>query len=295
MSNPPDVFISWRYPISLALGQGAAVRLLWLHDMLPASALPAVIRSYADMILVPSVFHARAVPSVLLDKIQVLPNGLNEDYFINGQNQNHIFVYASSPDRGLLEVLTLWPLLSTVIRNNRPTSTPMLHVYYGLRSSVIRSQEQVLGVVEARKWEATIRRLLNQSGVIYYGSVDHMTLSTGLAAAGFLLYPTRYPETSCITVMRAMALGAIPITSAYTKSVLFNLTYGVDLGPHTVLTDASESVYQSWLRLHWGPAVISSALISDAVLHEKRKRMIAMARSNYSWKRSADMLVELVS
>lgn len=37
---PPDVFISWRYPLSLSLGRGAGVSFLWLHDLVSPNFFP---------------------------------------------------------------------------------------------------------------------------------------------------------------------------------------------------------------------------------------------------------------
>lgn len=60
-------------------------------------------------------------------------------------------------------------------------------------------------------------------GMEYVGSLDQRSLSKAVRSADVLAYPSTYPETSCITVMEAMAssavivtraLGAIPETSA---------------------------------------------------------------------------------
>ena len=63
--------------------------------------------------------------------------------------------------------------------------------------------------------------------------VGHDELARGYARAGFVLYPTTYPETGCVSVMKAMALGAIPITSRFAGSVVPELTVHFDLGPAT--------------------------------------------------------------
>jgi len=147
-----------------------------------------------------------------------------------------------------------------------------------------------LGVVGARLWEEEIRSLLQLPGVIYHGSVDHQQLSEAFSGAGFLLYPTRYPETSCITVMRAMALGVLPITSRYVGSALYNLTAGFDWGPSVALEDGSEGPYRAWLELQWGPAVIAAALTDPRVLYNRRREMLLSARRKFSWHNSAQTL-----
>jgi protein O-GlcNAc transferase len=168
------------------------------------------------------------------------------------------------------------------------TSDPTLHVYYGLRQSVIKSLEGSMGMKKASLWQSEVLTLLQQQGVVYHGSVNHNELSYALSNAGFILYPTRYPETRCITIMRAMALGAIPITSSYIKSALVNLTVGFDLGPHQRLIDGSDVAYEYWLKYKWAPSVIAAASVNNDTLIAIRQKMKLHARSRFSWKSSAE-------
>lgn len=294
----PDVFIAWRYPISLILGRSSPKRLLWLHDLLPASSLPSAVVPWVDAVLVPSSFQLNALPGHLVATAHVLPNCLSAEYFIDGPNRDEVFVFASSPDRGLRETLLLWPAIrSAVVKESSglPSVSPELHVYYGLRPSVLKAQQRLLGTQGAAAWESEIRTLLSQTGVVYHGSVDHETLTTEFASAGFLLYPTRFPETGCITAMRAMALGAIPITSRYEGSALFNLTRGFDLGPLEALRDVSDSSYSGWLEQQWLPAVLSAALAPPDDLRAHRSLMKSFARSKFTWNVSAALLAGIVT
>ena len=58
-----------------------------------------------------------------------------------------------------------------------------------------------------------------------------MTLAHSFARVGFWLYPSSFEETSCITGMRAQALGAVPITSRHPDSALPETVGKFDLGP----------------------------------------------------------------
>ena len=136
-----------------------------------------------------------------------------------------------------------------------------------------------------------------------------------LSSAGFLLYPTRFPEIGCITVMKAMAMGCIPITSRYVNSVLRpiphdneNATRGVgitadfDLGP--ILPFMDNYNYTLWLENHWVPAVIAAhnrgvvsmecaSLECPDGLSEHRLRMQQYAISTFSWKSSAKLMTDI--
>jgi glycosyltransferase involved in cell wall biosynthesis len=119
--------------------------------------------------------------------------------------------------------------------------------------------------------------------------VDHGTLARGYAAAGFLLYPTSYPETGCVTLMKAQAMGAIPVTSRYARSTLPELTGAFDLGPPRALraTEGSFSAARGgdgeWVA-GWIDAVVDAAARNArGELHEHRAAMKRDARERFLW------------
>ena len=139
-------------------------------------------------------------------------------------------------------------------------------------------------------WYAYMLGLLRQEGVEYYGSVNHVDLMIHLSTAGFLVYPTNFPETGCITVMKAMTFGAIPITSRYERSVLANLTSRFDLGPAVPLSKTTR--YETWLEEHWMPAFLLAASQSTSSLTQIRTDMMQYAHKELSWNKSADVFEE---
>jgi protein O-GlcNAc transferase len=116
--------------------------------------------------------------------------------------------------------------------------------------------------------------------------------------AGFLLYPTTFQETGCITVLRAMFCGAIPITSRLRPSVLQTLTQGYDLGPLLPLTlsDSQDPAWLGrWLAEHWTPAVIRAHRTSRDELDRRRRDMKQAIRRTYSWTETANTFINIVS
>lgn len=79
-------------------------------------------------------------------------------------------------------------------------------------------------------WLDRMHALLKQPGVVYIGLVNHTVLADAYASSGFTLYPTSFPETGCVSLMKAQAMGAIPITSRYLNSTLPEMGR-FDLGP----------------------------------------------------------------
>ena len=107
---------------------------------------------------------------------------------------------------------------------------------------------------------------------------------------GFILYPTTFQETGCITLIRAMASGAIPITSRLTPSVPPNLTSIYDLGPEVPLlyphSQDPDRLIQ-WLREFWTPAVIRAYYTDIVLLNKHRMAMKEYIQSAYSWENTA--------
>ena len=281
-----DVFISWRYAASIMLGLNAKKRFLWLHDLIDPYVFPRIYWDKVTGIFVQSEFHKQYVLNLQYtssnDNVFVLPNGVFMSNQCHGPNHNDIFVYGSSPNRGLEQVLRVWPHIK------RHIPTAVLEVYYGFTSNVDNRLGRQFGSLYM-PWKQEILKLLEQEGVVYMQSVDHNTLMTAYSRSGWVLYPTRYHETGCITLMKAMACGSIPITSRYTDSVLFNLTNDFDLGPDNVLNitvSKNETLYDQWIYEDWLPSVLRVSTYSYQEIKQRRKKMKKYGRS-MSWERSA--------
>lgn len=280
-----DVFISWRYPASVILGKSAKKVFLWLHDILGPDSFYDKFGYFVDAVFVQSEFHRSKLPSYLHAFTHVLTHGLDALYHstvstINISNSNTAFIYASAPNRGLEPVLTNWGIIRKMI----PGAT--LDVYYGLGG---RLDEQLSKMVpDYSLWKEKMMRLLQQDGVRYHGMASHSEMATAFSMSGFLLYPSTFPETGCITVMKAMASGAIPITSRYVDSVLYHLTEGYDLGPSQALQNGMD--YNSWLALWLSSIIHTKTLDADSLLVH-RQRMIQDSRSRFNWDNTAQILL----
>ena len=141
-----------------------------------------------------------------------------------------------------------------------------------------------------REKARVLEKMNRLDGVIRHGMVDQHTLSEAFARASFWLYPTSTPETSCITAMRAQALGAIPITSRYVNSALPETCGGFDMGPKGLehheweLKDTEDQVRAREL---FAKAVVSAVRTNPNTLREHRVEMQEWARREFSWRRVA--------
>ena len=302
-TSPPDVFVSWRYHISMFVAdprktppghqekqrQGinlsspqSTLRYLWLQDISARfrAQYTQTFVSALHGIFVLSQFHAsQGLPDYSRNITHVTPNALDWNYFIDGPNENHNFIYASAPNRGLREVLLAWPYIREQIMKNSHVE-PRLEVYYGFSPSFLKYGKSLMGD-EFESWLAEMKNMLQQEGVKYFGMVDHRTLANAYSRAGFYLYPTSFPETGCVALMKAQALGAVPVTSRHPNSTLPELTGSWDLGPSARTDGVTINMDREWLQ-SWAESVVKAAT-SGAKVNEHRRRMIKDARQRFLW------------
>lgn len=199
-----DVLIAWRNATLLETTP-AKVKWLWLHDT-EAIGPSSWNLSLADRILVLSQWHAEHVAKLYPEhakKITVTRNGIDLARFGQAvEREEHRAIWSSSPDRGLDEMLDMWP----DIRAQVPDAE--LHVFYGFEGLDKDSKAHYLARLEATE------------GVVVRGRVDQKTLASEMLAAGAWLYPSwayghAFCETSCITAMEAQAAGLHIVASEH--------------------------------------------------------------------------------
>lgn len=230
-----DLFIASRVPQVLN-DQVAGVKLLWMHDIHCGPVLTPEIAQKIDGIVVLSRWHLNFVQSVYpwlrhcevvdlrgdpliykdnpgpppgtnpyvsnMPKIFILCDSIEVDRYKDWDEERvpHRFIWMSSPDRGLLQVLQLWPK----IRESIPDAE--LKIFYGW---------EYFDVTLRFKVQADLKKellpLLEQDGVEWCGRVNPDQLAVEYKRAGVWLYPPphEFRETCCIASMEAQASGVL--------------------------------------------------------------------------------------
>jgi glycosyltransferase involved in cell wall biosynthesis len=275
--TPGDVFIAWRVAEYVARGAGWRQIHHWLHNR-QETEYAADVAALVDRVLVVSRHHATDDGFAALDrrKIHVTGNGLDPRFLRDaGHNEPDRAIYASCPARGLLAVLEMWPKI------RRAVPTAKLDVYHGFTPVYDAMTAWYPGLGAMR--QAVLDRL-DQEGVAVHGFVGHDRLAEGFARAGVWVYPTETPETSCLTAMKALAMGCLPVTSGY--AVLGETLGGRDLGP----VHPTRRIGDSRLRLWTFRRRVIRAMREggSAAFARKRQEWSAWARARYSWSSIAD-------
>ena len=116
------------------------------------------------------------------------------------------FIYSSYPNRGLLELLQMWPK----IYKKEPTST--LHIYSDIYNKWSND-------VEPEKM-TSIKNLINEYainenklGIYYHGWVSKQELAEAWITSDMWFYPCTFMETFCLTALEAACSKTLCITN----------------------------------------------------------------------------------
>lgn len=183
----------------------------------------------------------------------------------------HRMFYASSPDRGLLTLLKLWPRVLERV----PDAT--LRVAYGFEN-MLKVEAWHGGTSWHTEYRQELEGLMTQRGVTFLGRLPARRVYEEWFQASLFPYPNCFKETSCISIMDAMSCGCVPVVN--------NLwavgEHAKAFQPQVRLVDGdtldSELARTLWLN------VLLSAL-EKPPSDEERRLLAQDARDTYNWDR----------
>jgi protein O-GlcNAc transferase len=221
--------------------------------------------------MVLSSYHRARYPRVPDEKIIVTANGIDALQFAGTMPQRdpRLVVYGSDYNRGLRDLLERWPRIRAAVPLAR------LHVFYGWQGIEHRSWDR------GRQLKRMLTPLLDQPGVRHLGRIGHAEVTAQYGRAGVWAYPCTFPETSCISAMKAQAAGAVPAvipTGALRETVSF--------GFRTRYAHHDRPAYLSREELvdMWEAGVVN--LLKAPELQEAiRPRMMSSSRNRFDWSR----------
>lgn len=276
--NPKDSFnvlILWRSIGFVDLKPRAKFTMVWMHDIPNNPDFTEERVNMVNKIAVLSEFHRGQLRlnkggefiEMPLRKTFLTANGIvpmEIDKTIVRDPKR--MIYSSSPDRGLVYLLKMWPDIIKEVPEAK------LDVYYGF---------DIFDVLHAgnpgsAKWKAHVLDMMKQPGITYHGRVGHEELQKAMMGAGIWAYPTDFTEISCITAMKTQALGAIPVVTnfaALKETVKNGLKIDMD-----ITTEEGQKEYKEQLI-----RLISNPEEQDVI----RKDMMKWAQEYFTWDKVA--------
>ena len=196
-------------------------------------------------------------------KIIVMKNGIGKPFEKKLLSSNNKIInsmaYCSIPWRGLILLKTIF----SQINNLYPDST--LTIYSGLN---------IYKQIDNTNYENEFNNIKN---VNFNLGISQNKLADELENIEYLTYPNIFQETSCITILQAMACGCIIITSdlGALKETMNNTNYYVDININNI--DYEDYNTNFILKLH---NIIN---MNNNLKNELRNNNKNYIKNNYTW------------
>lgn len=231
-----DVIIIWRNWGFLDYPLKARKIFIDCHDVQSADyATPARLQRLSG-ILVKSNFHGEPFKnSPASQKLIITRNAIDPSDFppCDAPRDYNKLVYCSSADRGLMAALAIYQRIKAI----RPSTT--LDVFYGFTGLYLQRAAEVEyqhfpDVGDERHmldYAEECYTAIDKLGANFRGRVGHKELARALQTSSIFLYPTLFPEISCMASMEAQAAGCIPVVST-TGALPETVTFGTPLPPY---------------------------------------------------------------
>ncbi len=278
--NPLDSFnvlVMWRTIGFVDLNPKAKFIMVWMHDMPNNPDFTEERLKKIDKIAVLSEFHrdqlrmfkdGNPLP-MPANKVFLTANGIPDDIFTNPVFDiekkpvatKRLF-YSSSPDRGLVYLLKNWNKVTKEVPDAE------LHVYYGFETYDVLHK----GNPARMQWKDQVMKMMQQPGIVYHGRIGHDELHYEIWKSGIWAYPTDFTEISCITAMKAQALGALPVVTdfaALSETVKHGVRVDVDI--------TSEEGQEEYIK------ALVDVMKDPSKFEDIRKPMMEWARKYFTW------------
>lgn len=121
---------------------------------------------------------------------------------IKKEDRHHALFWGSSYDRGLDNLLYIWPDIKVMYPDAQ------LYIAYGWDLfDALRG-----GNPERLEWKKNVENLMAQPGITHLGRIGKKELQEVREKCGIWAYPTYFPEINCITALECQESGVVPVT-----------------------------------------------------------------------------------
>ena len=277
-----NILILWRAIAFIDTKFYAKQTYLWAHDVPSNPDFTPERIGKIDNIFALSDYH-KSLFKMMTDKgdftempegkMIITANGIPEYPIDSNIKRNpHKMIWASSYDRGLANLLIMWPEIKKVVPDAE------LNIFYGwdLFDKFFRDNP------ERMAWKGKVVELMNQPGIKEHGRISQKELVKEFQRAGLFTYPTDFQEISCQNAMLAQKYGAIPIVTDF-AALKETVQYGKKMDVDIISKEGREKYVKELIE----------ALQNTKWQEEERKRMMGGVKDAFHWENIAKQWVEL--
>ena len=219
--------IFWRSVAAVDMPLKCERRIVWLHDVQNPHEWTKERIEILDQAWFLSQYHAgtagETACKALMDsnKLVITRNGVDVSRFLRlgdvKRNPKKV-VFFSSPDRGVLTAMKIF----REAKRQDPAAMEgaTLHIFYGFTKLFMEHAAKfeyyhvpdVNRDINAYEYMKAVYAAIDGSpDIVFHGRVSFDEAAKHMLEAGVWLYPTRFPEISCMGAMEAQLAGCIPV------------------------------------------------------------------------------------
>lgn len=201
-----DFLIVWRHPKILDYELNANKIYIDLHDVIGKGEFNEKRIQKLTKVFVKTDFHRSLFPNVPDEKIAVVPNGMDFELFNQDiKKDQYLLVNTSSPDRSM-DVL---PELFKRVKEKVPQARLKWAYGWEIFDNSYADDKIMM------EWRNKVVKEMEDAGIENMGRLSQKECAKLYLEGNILAYPTEFAEIDCITVKKAQACGAMPITTDF--------------------------------------------------------------------------------
>lgn len=201
-----DVVVLWRGPRVLDFDINADKIIIDLHDVIPEGEFTEARLKKISKIFVKSKFHRSLFPSIPDEKFVIVPNGIDRALFESeSEKEPGLIVNTSSPDRSLSALIDVYQEIKKEMPGARCVWAYGWEIF-----DVVHNTDP-----EKMAWKANLQQRMKDVGIEELGRVSHGEVAKLYKKAQVFLYPSEFAEIDCISLSKACASGAVPVTTDF--------------------------------------------------------------------------------
>ena len=201
-----DVTVIWRYPLFTTYPINSDKVIVDLHDVTPEGEFTPERLQRIHRIFVKSSFHRSLFSNVPDEKFVIIPNGIDAKLFEGDAGRDPLLlINTSSADRSLEAFVDCFE----EIKKQVPNAKAQWAYGWGVWDFSYASDAQKL------QWKTKMQDRMSQLGVEERGRISHSEIAQLYREANVFAYPAEFAEIDCISLSKAMAAGAIPVTTDF--------------------------------------------------------------------------------
>lgn len=201
-----DYTVLWRSPRLADHDLNTTKLFVDLHDVVQEGEFNEKRLKKIDKIFVKTKFHRSLFPNVPDEKFVILPNGQDFE-ILDGEYKKdpYLLVNTSSPDRSL-DVL---PKLFAEVKKQVPEAKCKWAYGWEIFDNAFSTDKKMMA------WKDQTIKAMEDAGIENLGRLTQAECAKLYQEGRILAYPSEFAEIDCISVKKAQACGAMPITTDF--------------------------------------------------------------------------------